>query len=105
MRVLPGTTSIPPSWNRSGDSLRELTLQMVQHLVDAPALADVSTTEGQHTVILTVTVVVSDLGKVIGKKGRIADALRTIVSAAAGKQGKRAVLEIIEAPAGERRGP
>lgn len=104
MRVLHRTALIPPSWNPSGDSLRELTLQMVQHLVDAPALADVSTTEGQHTVILEVKVAPSDVGKVIGKKGRIADALRTILSAAAGKQGKRALLEIIEEPAGERRG-
>lgn len=99
------TGPIPQRWNRSEDRLRELLLYMVQQLVDAPALADVSTTEGQHTVILEVKVAPSDVGKVIGKKGRIADALRTILSAAAGKQGKRALLEIIEEPAGERRGP
>jgi predicted RNA-binding protein YlqC (UPF0109 family) len=69
---------------------------MVRQLVDTPAEVAVSATESQHTVILTVRVVPTDVGKVIGKKGRIADALRTIVSAAAAKQGKRALLEIIE---------
>jgi predicted RNA-binding protein YlqC (UPF0109 family) len=70
---------------------------MVRQLVDTPAEVEVSATEGEHTVILTVKVAPTDVGKVIGKKGRIADALRIILSAAAAKQGKRAVLEIIEA--------
>ncbi|MBI3326362.1 MAG: KH domain-containing protein [Nitrospinae bacterium] len=104
MRALSRPAPIPLSRNRSEDSLREVLLCMVQQLVDAPALADVSSTEGQHTVVLTVRVAPADVGQVIGKQGRIADALRTILSAAAGKQGKRALIEIIDEPAGERRG-
>jgi len=69
---------------------------LVQQLVDMPGEAGVSATEGQHTVIIKVWVAPTDVGKVIGKKGRIADALRIIVNAAAAKQGKRALLEIIE---------
>jgi predicted RNA-binding protein YlqC (UPF0109 family) len=68
---------------------------MVQQLVDVPTQVAVSTTEGQHTVILKVTVAPTDVGKVIGKKGRIAEALRTILGAAAAKLGKRALLEIV----------
>jgi predicted RNA-binding protein YlqC (UPF0109 family) len=102
MRASRQTAQAVKSWNRSGDSLQDLLLYMVQQLVDVPALVAVSATQGQHTLILKVTVVPSDRGKVIGKKGRIADALRTILSAAAGKQGKRALIEIIEEPPGRR---
>lgn len=90
------TPPIPQSWNPSGNNLQELVVQMVQHLVDMPAHVTVSTIEGEHTMILKVAVVPGDVGKVIGKKGRIAEALRTILGAAAGKQGKRALLEIME---------
>jgi uncharacterized protein len=103
MRASRQTAQALQSWNRSGDSLQELLLYMVQQLVDVPALVAVSATQGQHTLILEVTVGPSDMGKVIGKKGRIADALRTILSAAAGKQGKRALIEIIEEPPGRRK--
>lgn len=96
MHALHRTVSRPPRGNQAGDGLQELVLQMVQQLVDTPAEVAVSATEGQHTVILKVRVAPTDVGKVIGKKGRIADALRTIVSGAAAKQGKRALLEIIE---------
>ena len=82
--------------NRLGDGLQELLLYMAQTLVDVPGLVTVSATEGQHTVILQVRIAPTDVGKLIGKQGRIADALRTILGAAAAKHGKRAVLEIIE---------
>jgi len=75
--------------------LQALLLAMVQPLVDNPRQVSVSATEGEHTIILTVTVAPMDVGKVIGKQGRIADALRTILGAAAGKHGKRALLEIL----------
>ena len=96
MHALQRTAARPPKWNLAGDSLQALVLQMVRQLVDSPAKVAVGATEGQHTVILNVRVAPTDLGEVIGKKGRIADALRTILSAAAAKQGKRALLEIIE---------
>ena len=96
MHALHGTAPILPRWNSSGDSLQVLVLEIVRQLVDTPVEVAVSATEGQHTVVLTVRVAPTDVGKVIGKKGRIADALRIIVNAAAAKQGKRALLEIIE---------
>lgn len=96
MHALHGTAPILPRWNKAGDSLQELVLEIVRQLVDTPVEVAVSATEGQHTVILKVRVAPTDVGKVIGKKGRIAGALRTILSAAAAKQGKRALLEILE---------
>lgn len=96
MYALRETAQVLHSWNRPEDSLEELLLRMAQRLVDAPGLVTVSAIEGQHTVILKVKVAPNDVGKLIGKKGRIADALRIILSAAAAKQGKRALLEIIE---------
>ena len=88
--------------NGAEDGLQELLLHMAQTLVDVPELVTVRATEGQHTVILEVRVAPTDVGKLIGKQGRIADALRTILSAAAAKQGKRALLEIIEEAPGKR---
>jgi predicted RNA-binding protein YlqC (UPF0109 family) len=67
-----------------------------------PELVTVRAAEGQHTVILEIRMAPTDMGKLIGKQGRIADALRTILSAAAGKQGRRALIEIIEEPPGKR---
>ena len=96
MHALQQTAAGPPKWYLAGDSLQELLLQMVRQLVDTPGEVAVSATEGQHVVILKVRVAPTDIGKVIGKKGRIADALRIIVSAAAAKQGKRALFEISE---------
>jgi predicted RNA-binding protein YlqC (UPF0109 family) len=60
---------------------------MAQTLVDVPGLMTVRATKGQHAVILEVKVAPTDVGKLIGKQGRIADALRTILSAAAAQQG------------------
>ena len=96
MQALQQTAAGLPTWTLAGDSLQALLLQMVRQLVDTPGEVAVSATEGQHTVILKVRVAPTDVGKVIGKKGRIADALRIILSAAAGKQGKRGLLEISE---------
>ena len=56
----------------------------------------VSEIESGHTVVLELSVAKSDMGKVIGKRGRHADAIRTILSAAAGKARKRYILEIVE---------
>ncbi len=96
MSIPQQTAPLPPRWNRSGDHhLQALLLYVIQQLVDVPTQVAVNITEGQRTVILTVTVAPSDVGKVLGKQGRIADALRTILTAAAAKQRKRAVLEII----------
>lgn len=65
-------------------------------LVDMPDRVEVNEIEGEQTTVLELRVDKSDLGKVIGKQGRTARALRTILNAASTKLRKRSVLEIIE---------
>ncbi len=77
-------------------ALKEIVECVAKRLVDNPDAVSVNETVGERTVVIELKVAPSDLGKVIGKQGRTAKALRTILSAAAAKQGKKAVLEIIE---------
>ncbi len=77
-------------------ALKEIVECVAKRLVDNPEAVSVNETEGERTVVIELKVDPRDLGKVIGKQGRTAKALRTILSAAAAKQGKKAVLEIIE---------
>lgn len=65
-------------------------------LVDMPDQVEVHEVEGEQTTVIELKVDKSDLGKVIGKQGRTARALRTILNAASTKLRKRSVLEIIE---------
>ncbi len=65
-------------------------------LVDKPEAVEVKEVEGEQTSVIELKVAKEDLGKVIGKQGRTARAMRTILSAASTKIRKRAVLEIIE---------
>ena len=76
--------------------LKDLISDIVKALVDQPDQVLVTETEGGNTVVLELKVAKSDIGKVIGKRGRHADAIRTILSAAAGKLRKRYILEIVE---------
>jgi uncharacterized protein len=76
--------------------LKELIEFMAKALVDNPEKVKVSEIEGEQTSVLELRVAKEDLGKVIGKQGRTARAMRTILSAASTKIRKRAVLEIIE---------
>ncbi len=76
--------------------LKELIEYMARALVDNPELVKVSEIEGEQTSVIELRVAKEDLGKVIGKQGRTARAMRTILSAASTKIRKRAVLEIIE---------
>lgn len=69
---------------------------IAQSLVDKPEKVKVSEIEGGQTTVLELTVAKSDLGKVIGKQGRIAEAIRTILNAASSKMKRRMILEIIE---------
>ena len=69
---------------------------IVKSLVDEPDQVTVNEIEGEKSTILELHVSESDVGKVIGKQGRIAKAIRTILSASATKDGKRAVLEILD---------
>ena len=65
-------------------------------LVDDPESVSVNVIEGEKSTILELRVAADDIGKVIGKHGRIAKSIRTILSAAATKTGKRIVLEILD---------
>jgi predicted RNA-binding protein YlqC (UPF0109 family) len=76
--------------------LKELIDYMARALVDNPEKVKVSEIEGEQTSVIELRVAKEDLGKVIGKQGRTARAMRTILSAASTKIRKRAVLEIIE---------
>lgn len=76
--------------------MKDLIAYIVRTLVDQPEQVAVSEIEGGQTVILELRVAKSDFGKVIGKHGRTAQAMRAILSAASGKAKKRYVLEIIE---------
>jgi predicted RNA-binding protein YlqC (UPF0109 family) len=76
--------------------LKNLVEVMSKALVDLPDQVDVKEIEGEQTTVLELKVDKTDLGKVIGKQGRTAKALRTILIAASTKLRKRSVLEIIE---------
>jgi len=77
-------------------ALKTLVEYIAKSLVDLPERVDVSEIEGEKTTILELRVAEDDLGKVIGKHGRTAKAMRTVINAAATKARKRAVLEILE---------
>lgn len=74
----------------------ELVKVIAQALVDFPEQVEVKEVEGSQSVIVELKVASEDMGKVIGKQGRIAKALRTVVKAAATKENKRVVVEIIQ---------
>jgi uncharacterized protein len=76
--------------------MKDLILTMVKALVDKPEEVSLQEVEGEKTTVLELRVAKEDLGKVIGKQGKTAKAMRTILNATATKLKKRAVLEIIE---------
>ncbi len=76
--------------------MKELVERIAKSLVDHPDRVQVHQVEGEQTTILELKVDPEDLGKVIGKQGRTAKAIRTILSAAGMKDKKRYVLEILE---------
>ncbi|MBW2264801.1 MAG: KH domain-containing protein [Deltaproteobacteria bacterium] len=76
--------------------MKDLVKHIAQALVDYPDVVEVSEIEGAQTSVLELRVAKDDLGKIIGRQGRTARAIRTILGAACAKLKKRAVLEIIE---------
>ncbi len=76
--------------------MKDLVAQIARALVDSPEEVAVAEIEGNQTSVLELRVAKDDIGKVIGKKGRIAMAMRTIVSSVAAKEKKRTVLEIMD---------
>ncbi len=77
-------------------TMKELIEYIAKALVDKPTDVSVRETEGEKTTIIELRVAQEDLGKVIGKQGKTARAMRTILNAAGTKLGKRCVLEILE---------
>ena len=75
--------------------MKELVEYIARSLVDHPEMVRVTQVEGEQSIILELQVAQEDMGKVIGKEGRIANAIRTLVKVAAAREGKRAVLEIL----------
>jgi predicted RNA-binding protein YlqC (UPF0109 family) len=76
--------------------MKNLVEAMVRELVDEPELVHVTQVNGTQSAVLEVRVAKTDIGKVIGRKGRTAQALRTILQAASGTRRLRTTLEIIE---------
>ena len=76
--------------------MKDLIGYIAKALVDQPEEVSITEIEGENTNVLELKVAKSDMGKIIGKQGRNAQALRTILSAAGGKSRRRYVLEIIE---------
>ena len=76
--------------------MQELVKYMVQALVDDPTMVAVNEITGGQTTVIEVRVSKQDLGKVIGKQGRMAKAMRVILDAVSAKYNKRAILEIVE---------
>jgi len=75
--------------------MNELVEYMIKALVDDPAEVAVNCVEGQGVTVYEVSVAQPDLGRIIGRHGRIANALRTVLKAAASKQDRRVTIEIV----------
>ena len=76
--------------------MEELLEVIARNLVDNPDAVTVSEVKGERSIILELKVAPEDMGKVIGKQGRIAKAIRTVVKAAAIHEDKRIVVEIVQ---------
>lgn len=76
--------------------MKELIERIAMKLVDHPEEVSVTEVEGENSTILELRVAKSDIGKVIGKEGRIAKAIRVLLGAATSREQKRCTLEIVE---------
>jgi len=76
--------------------MKDLLIQIAQSLVDNQEQVQVAEIEGSQIVVLELSVAKSDMGMIIGKQGRTANAIRSLLNAASGKAGKRYMLEIVE---------
>ncbi|MBU1027020.1 MAG: KH domain-containing protein [Candidatus Margulisbacteria bacterium] len=83
--------------------MKELVEYIVKALVDQPEKISVNETLGETVTILEIKTAPEDVGKVIGREGRIANAIRTITKAAAAKQNKRVTVEILTDDSGEKK--
>jgi predicted RNA-binding protein YlqC (UPF0109 family) len=76
--------------------MKDLLEYLAKALVDNPDSVEVTSVEGERSIILQLRVDPEDVGKVIGKKGRIAQAMRTLIKASATREGRNAIVEIID---------
>jgi predicted RNA-binding protein YlqC (UPF0109 family) len=76
--------------------MKDLVERIIKALVDHPDEVEITEIQGNHAHVIELSVAKEDLGKVIGKGGAHASAIRTILAAASGKENKRYILEIIE---------
>jgi hypothetical protein len=76
--------------------MREFIEFIAKHLVDKPEEVQITMEDKNNKVVLRLQVGEGDVGKVIGRKGRTANAMRVLLSAVAAKEGKRAILEILQ---------
>jgi predicted RNA-binding protein YlqC (UPF0109 family) len=76
--------------------MKELVLYLARHLVNQPDAVDVKETQGDTASILELRVAKEDLGRIIGKQGRTAKSIRTILNAAASRTNRKVILEIVE---------
>ncbi|MGM0502200.1 MAG: KH domain-containing protein [Bacillota bacterium] len=76
--------------------MKELVETIAKNIVDNPELVEVTKVEGTRSIILELDVAEEDMGKVIGRQGKVAKAIRTVVKAAATKEGKRVIVEILQ---------
>lgn len=75
--------------------MKELLEYLARSLVDNPEQVSINVVDGERSMVLELKVAPEDMGKVIGKQGRIAKAIRTVVKAAATKEGKKVMVEIV----------
>jgi predicted RNA-binding protein YlqC (UPF0109 family) len=76
--------------------MKDLLIQIVKALVDNPEQVSVNEIEATHTTVLELRVAKEDMGRIIGKQGKTANAIRVLLNGASGKAGKRYVLEIVD---------
>ena len=76
--------------------MKELVEVIAKSLVENPDEVSVTETEKEHVIVLELHVAQADMGKVIGKQGRIAKAIRSVVKAAASREDKKVVVEIVQ---------
>ncbi len=80
----------------SGDKLRDLIEHIVRSLVDHPDQVRVTEVDGEKTVVFELRCHPDDIGKVIGKNGKTVSAIRTLLTTAAARQNRRAMLEVVD---------
>ena len=76
--------------------MKEVLEYVARHLVDDPEAVEVTEVEGERSILLQLRVAPDDMGKVIGKRGRTVRAIRSLVRAAASRQGLSTMVEIVE---------